>query len=756
MKFHIFFIFEVKKPIRMKTLIFLLTIMLCFDGLIAQLPARNLDEWALKQNKNIATGDVAEYIESSSKSQLEITYGDENIFNFGRIFTTDVTSLTSNKFVVVYRDIDNGRKGTAIVGTISGTTISYGPKIIFNSEPTVWPRITCLDSTHIAISYGDSISQTNFDGAAIIGEVSGTNISFGDEYVFSEGPWWCWFHFYTIEALNPNLFVLAFQDINNSAHATSIAAVVSGNTITYGNEFVFAYFTPTSTPLERNALTRIDTNHFIVSYSNHDTNLYSASRVGTVSGDSIYFGPEYQFSLGRTNKLSSITLDSTHFINAYVDMDNSECGTSIIGTITGDSISYSPEFIFYPGWTNYISAAVLDENHFIVTCMDWVNNIHHGTAYAGRVSGNSITYGAPYPFSPGYAFFIESDGLDTSRFVIVYIEEGYDKSTTGRAIVGTVSSDEVVTTASSITTCPESVMVPILVQDMEDIVEFSLILNYDTTYLSYIGYQNVHPELNSDTLFVTDDEGEITTTWNSATTANIGQDTLIEFEFIASPVNTPTIQFLNWDTSSYYIDSNSLFCETVFIDGQIIIQPLPGQPQMPQGPETIYLGGTQTSNYTIYSVSNATAYAWYLIPEEAGNIEGTDTVGTVTWNNNFTGVSACVYAIAKNECGQSISDSLEISISPVLINDPNNDRLEIIIAPNPTSGLIIVSIIGITGYFDLSIFNIHGGIILSKEIHINEHKKNLNLDLNNERSGIYYLIIKNDKKVLQRKIILKN
>lgn len=266
----------------------------------------------------------------------------------------------------------------------------------------------------------------------------------------------------------------------------------------------------------------------------------------------------------------------------------------------------------------------------------------------------------------------------------------------------------------------------------------------------------MHPELNSDTLFVTDDEGEITTTWNSATTANIGQDTLIEFEFIASPVNTPTIQFLNWDTSSYYIDSNSLFCETVFIDGQIIIQSLPGQPQMPQGPETIYLGGTQTSNYTIYSVSNATAYAWYLIPEEAGNIEGTDTVGTVIWNNNFTGVSACVYAIAKNECGQSISDSLEISISPVLINDPNNDRLEIIIAPNPTSGLIIVSIIGITGYFDLSIFNIHGGIILSKEIHINEHKKNLNLDLNNERSGIYYLIIKNDKEVLQRKIILKN
>ena len=42
----------------------------------------------------------------------------------------------SNKVVVAYRDSPNSDYGTAIVGTVSGTSISYGTAVVYNSGTT--------------------------------------------------------------------------------------------------------------------------------------------------------------------------------------------------------------------------------------------------------------------------------------------------------------------------------------------------------------------------------------------------------------------------------------------------------------------------------------------------------------------------------------------------------------------------------------------------------------------------------------------
>ena len=88
-----------------------------------------------------------------------------------------------NRMVVVYKDQNNSNYGTAIVGSLSGTTMTWGTPVVFNSGDTE-EISACFDSTNnkIIISYKD-IGNSNY-ASLIVGTIGGTDnksISFGDE-----------------------------------------------------------------------------------------------------------------------------------------------------------------------------------------------------------------------------------------------------------------------------------------------------------------------------------------------------------------------------------------------------------------------------------------------------------------------------------------------------------------------------------------------------------------------------------------------
>ena len=47
-----------------------------------------------------------------------------------------VFDSSNNKVVIAYKDAGNSDHGTAIVGTVSGTSISYGSAVVFNAGET--------------------------------------------------------------------------------------------------------------------------------------------------------------------------------------------------------------------------------------------------------------------------------------------------------------------------------------------------------------------------------------------------------------------------------------------------------------------------------------------------------------------------------------------------------------------------------------------------------------------------------------------
>ena len=88
-----------------------------------------------------------------------------------------------NRMVVVYKDQNNSNYGTAIVGSLSGTTMTWGTPVVFNAGDTE-EISACFDSTNnkVIISYKD-IGNSDYV-TLIVGTISGANnrsISFGSE-----------------------------------------------------------------------------------------------------------------------------------------------------------------------------------------------------------------------------------------------------------------------------------------------------------------------------------------------------------------------------------------------------------------------------------------------------------------------------------------------------------------------------------------------------------------------------------------------
>ena len=124
-----------------------------------------------------ADGTVSVVVTTSATESI----GSPTVFESG---TTENTSATfdsnSNKIVIAYTDNDNGGYGTAIVGTVSDTSISYGTPVVFESAITSQVSAVFDSSNNkVVVAYTDQ--GNGYQGRAVVGTVDASNnsISFG-------------------------------------------------------------------------------------------------------------------------------------------------------------------------------------------------------------------------------------------------------------------------------------------------------------------------------------------------------------------------------------------------------------------------------------------------------------------------------------------------------------------------------------------------------------------------------------------------
>ena len=365
-------------------------------------------------------------------AQTETTgpgFGSPVVFN--STTTSSISSVydsSNQKVVIAYRDGTNGY-GTAIVGTVSGTSITFGSPTTFESASTTYISAT-FDSTNnkVVIAYRDG-GNSNY-GTAIVGTVSGTSISFGTPTVFESAT--IQYTSVTYDSTNGKV-VITYRDNGNNYYGTAVVGTVSGTSISFGSPVVFKSNGVDSI----SAIYDSTNNKVIIAYQDwENNNYYGTAIVGTVSGTSISFGTPVEFaSNGNTNNISA-TYDSTNnkVVIAYRDSANSEYGTAIVGEVSGTSISFGSAVVFESANSYQISATYDSANQKVVIVYNDYPNSEYGTSIVGTVSGNSISFGSPVVFNSAGTLYISAVyDSNAQKVVIAYGDQG--NSSYGKAVV---------------------------------------------------------------------------------------------------------------------------------------------------------------------------------------------------------------------------------------------------------------------------------------------------------------------------------
>jgi len=389
-----------------------------------------------KQVSFVASGTIGNGVTVALKTDgtveavtgVEEGAGSPSVFESGSTqYTATTYDSANNKIVIAYSDAGNSSYGTAVVGTVSGTSISFGTAVVFNSGYTDNTSAT-YDSANekVVLAYRDG--GNSYYGTAIVGTVSGTSISFGAEAVFNSG-----FADYisaTYDSTNGKV-VIAYRDGSNSSYGTAIVGTVSGTSISFGAEAVF-----------RSA----NSEHVTATYDSANNKVVIAylvtatgwAIVGTVSGTSISFGSAVVFETAGSTYLSA-TYDSTNEKIVIAYRGNLSYGTAIVGTVSGTSISFGTAAVFESGQVLDISATYDSTNGKVVIAYRDTDNSSYGTAVVGTVSGTSISFGSPAVFETADSRDISAVYDSTNgKVVIAYQDQG--NSLYGTSVVFTVGS----------------------------------------------------------------------------------------------------------------------------------------------------------------------------------------------------------------------------------------------------------------------------------------------------------------------------
>ena len=345
----------------------------------------------------------------------EVTYNS----NGSTTYNSAAYDSSTGKVVISYRDQGNSNYGTAVVGTVSGTSISFGTPVVFESA-SIYFTSTAYDSTNqkVIIAYSDN--GNNQYGTAIVGTVSGTSISFGSPVVFESATSNSIVS--TYDSSNGKV-VIAYQDAGNSFYGTAVVGTVSGTSISFGSPTLFE---STGSASYISATFDSSNGKVVIAYANWGNSGYGTAIVGTVSGTSISFGSKGVFNTAATYWISA-TFDSSNnkVVIAYYDGGNNNYGTAIVGTVSGTSISFGSEVVFESATTREIKATFDSSNGKVVIAYSDGGNSDYGTAIVGTVSGTSISFGSPVIFNTHtiYNATITFDSTN-NRSVIAYRDLG--------------------------------------------------------------------------------------------------------------------------------------------------------------------------------------------------------------------------------------------------------------------------------------------------------------------------------------------
>jgi len=225
--------------------------------------------------------------------------------------------------VIAYRDQGDSNKGTAIVGTVSGTDITFGSEVVFDgNNGSEWTAATFDSSNNkVVIFYQD---DTDTETNAIVGTVSGTSISFGT----------------AVQVLDGNN---VYHNATFNSTANTVLVVLQEETT-------------------------------------EDIELF----IGTVSGTSISFGTALKVAEHAAQVAVVYDTNTQKSVVFYDDDDDSSKGKGVVVTVNGTNLT--PE--------NYVG----------------ISNGAYSNGATATIQISGALDDAQSSLTPGQVYYVQSDG----------------------------------------------------------------------------------------------------------------------------------------------------------------------------------------------------------------------------------------------------------------------------------------------------------------------------------------------------------
>jgi len=161
-------------------------------------------------------------------ADLDLSAGALETFESADVSNLDVCRLTDTKAVLVYTDVGNSNYGTAVVLSLSGTTVTAGTPVVYKSVGiNSKNRVVRVDDTHVIVGYADSTNSKTFAQCLTI---SGTTITTNTELEVNNG----YSALIGLMSFDSTYFAIGYRDPNGSTANMPICSLLSlsGTTLT--------------------------------------------------------------------------------------------------------------------------------------------------------------------------------------------------------------------------------------------------------------------------------------------------------------------------------------------------------------------------------------------------------------------------------------------------------------------------------------------------------------------------------------------
>ena len=289
----------------------------------------------------------------------------------------------NNKVIIAYTDTGDSNYGKCAVGTVSGTSISFGSATKFDGNNASDEIDIAYDPStgYVLLFYRDM--NNNGNGRFRIGTVSSSTISFSSDDTPNSHNMLN----LTLVSLGGGKVLAMYQDDDDSDKGKAVIVTInSATSMSFGSVYNF-----NTTSTARICGTYDSTNsQAVVAYT--VGNLPKA-RVINISGTDALTQTEASILSSNVSSLD-ITFDTTNNV-PVVAYNTGSKGSAKVGTISGNSISFGQENDFQSDDTSDLSITYDTDKSKLVCFYRTSASPSPGTngrSRSGSISGNGITF----------------------------------------------------------------------------------------------------------------------------------------------------------------------------------------------------------------------------------------------------------------------------------------------------------------------------------------------------------------------------